>query len=46
MLTVAMYQNVLSHSPGFFIDPLKVLAGTLGTLEIESVWVVDRVGGS
>ena len=41
-----MYHDVYSHSPGFLINPLKELAFTLGTLEIESVWVVERVGGS
>ena len=29
-----------------FVDPLKELTGALGKLEIESVWVDSRVGGS
>ena len=28
-----------------FVDPLKELAGALGALEIESVWVGSGVGG-
>ena len=38
-------QYGFGDSSWVFVDPLKELAGTLGTLEIEPVWVGLRVGG-
>jgi len=35
-----MDQSGFGDPSGGFVDPLKELAGALGTLEIESVWVV------
>ena len=40
-----MDQVGFGDSSGWFVDPLKKLAGALGALEIESAWVIDRVGG-
>ena len=42
---LSMNQYVLGYSAWVFVDPLKELAVTLGTLEIESVWVGLGVGG-
>jgi len=41
-----MDQSSLSDPSWGFVDPLKELAGTLGALEIEPVWVGLGVGGS
>jgi len=40
-----MNQYVLGYPAWVFVDPLKELAITLGTLEIEPVWVGLGVGG-
>ena len=39
-------QYGFGDSSWVFVDPLKELAGALGTLEIEPVWVGLGVGGS
>ena len=44
-LTLSVNENVFSHTPGGFIDPLEESTGSLGTLEVESIRVIDRVGG-
>jgi len=40
-----MNQYVLGDPTWVFVDPLEELAVTLGTLEIEPVWVGLGVGG-
>ena len=42
---LSMNQYVLGDSSWVFVDPLEELAVTLGTLEIEPVWVGLGVGG-
>ena len=42
---LSMNQYVLGYPTRVFVDPLKELAVTLGTLEIEPVWVGLGVGG-
>ena len=46
MFFLSLSQNGCSCTLGGFINPLKELTDTSGALEIEAVWVVDRVGGS
>ena len=41
--SLSVYQVGFGDSSGWFVDPLKKLAGALGALEIESAWVIDRV---
>ena len=42
---LSVNQYGFGDSSWVFVDPLKELAGTLGTLEIEPVWVGLGVGG-
>jgi len=42
---LSMNQYVLGDPTWVFVDPLQELAVTLGTLEIEPVWVGLGVGG-
>jgi len=42
---LSINQFCFGDSSWVFVDPLKELAGTLGTLEIEPVWVGLGVGG-
>ena len=44
--SVFVDENVLGQASGGLIDPLEELAAVGGTLEIESIGVIDRVGGS
>ena len=44
--TLSMGQSGFGDPSWGFVDPLKELAVTLGTLEIEPVWVGLGVGGS
>jgi len=41
--SLSVDQLGFGDSSGWFVDPLKKLAGALGALEIESAWVIDRV---
>ena len=34
----------VDENPGGFVDPFKEVTGPFGTLEVKSIWVVDRVG--
>ena len=43
---VSVNENLFGYESGFLIDPLEESAASAAALEIESVWVVDRVGGS
>lgn len=40
-VTLSFNENVFGLASGGFIDPLEEFAGLLGTLEVESIQVID-----